>query len=140
MEKQKILDQIKGGLIVSCQALEHEPLYTKEGGIMPLMAKAAAQILLKEDGKVFAIWWLAVLLLGWCSFPLCQYLFSGFRDKGYLVAKIFGIASAGFLMWLGAATGIVPFTAGSCLGSVAVFAVICWGVWITLNKNYVEKG
>ena len=43
MEKQKILDQIKGGLIVSCQALEHEPLYTKEGGIMPLMAKAAAQ-------------------------------------------------------------------------------------------------
>jgi len=43
MEKQKILDQIKGGLIVSCQALEHEPLYMKEGGIMPLMAKAAAQ-------------------------------------------------------------------------------------------------
>lgn len=96
---------------------------------------AGAQILLKEDGKVFAIWWLAVLLLGWCSFPLCQYLFSGFRDKGYLVAKIFGIAGAGFLMWLGAATGIVPFTAGSCLGSVAVFAVICWGVWITFNKK-----
>lgn len=102
----------------------------KRKGILKLVILAVllagAQILLKEDGKVFAIWWLAVLLLGWCSFPLCQYLFSGFRDKGYLVAKIFGIASAGFLMWLGAATGIVPFTAGSCLGSVAVFAVICW--------------
>lgn len=111
----------------------------KRKGILKLVILAVllagAQILLKEDGKVFAIWWLAVLLLGWCSFPLCQYLFSGFRDKGYLVAKIFGIASAGFLMWLGAATGIVPFTAGSCLGSVAVFAVICWGVWITLNKK-----
>ena len=43
MDRQAIFDQIKGGLIVSCQALEHEPLYTKEGGIMPLMAKAAAQ-------------------------------------------------------------------------------------------------
>ena len=42
MDRQQIFNQIHGGLIVSCQALETEPLYRPEGGIMPLMAKAAA--------------------------------------------------------------------------------------------------
>ncbi|MEG0712295.1 MAG: N-acetylmannosamine-6-phosphate 2-epimerase [Niameybacter sp.] len=36
---ESILDQVKGGLIVSCQALEHEPLYSSH--IMARMAYAA---------------------------------------------------------------------------------------------------
>lgn len=41
MNKKEIIESLKGGLIVSCQALEGEELYTEEGKIMPKMAKAA---------------------------------------------------------------------------------------------------
>lgn len=41
MEKQKFFENIKGKLIVSCQALPGEPLYVEEKSVMYLMARAA---------------------------------------------------------------------------------------------------
>ncbi|MGL4740266.1 MAG: N-acetylmannosamine-6-phosphate 2-epimerase [Sarcina sp.] len=41
MKKEMILSKLKGNLIVSCQALDGEPLYIESDSIMYLMARAA---------------------------------------------------------------------------------------------------
>lgn len=43
MKKEEIFEQIKGKIIVSCQAVPGEPLYVEEKSIMYLMARAAKQ-------------------------------------------------------------------------------------------------
>ncbi|NCC43708.1 MAG: hypothetical protein EOM18_09030, partial [Clostridia bacterium] len=100
-----------------------------------------SQWLLGEDGSVFFKWWSIVLLLGICVFPLTGWLFAGFRDKGWLVSKVFGIAAAGFVTWFLVTCKLASFSVPVCMLSVICIAAGIWGIWIVKagkGKNWME--
>ena len=68
-------------------------------------------------------WWFSLEALGIVAFPLTFLLFGCLRDRGYSLAKIVGLVFVGYLLWLSGLLGLLPFTRGSVILLLAVFAV-----------------
>ncbi len=68
-------------------------------------------------------WWFSLEVVGFVAFPLTFLLFGGLRDRGYTLAKIVGLIFVGYVLWLGGLAGLLPFTRGSVILLLAVFAI-----------------
>ena len=74
-------------------------------------------------------WWLAAQLLGLAGLPLAGLLLRALPDRGYAHTKALGLLLTGYLAWLLAMFGLVPF--GPLSLTVAAMAVTGVGVWLT---------
>ena len=90
-----------------------------------------------------ALWYLASGLLGWLSLPLVHRIFGRLPDSGFGLTRPFGLLAAGYLLWLGANTGLVHNTWAGIVGVILLLGLASWwaqrGRWAELRGWLSQK-
>jgi YYY domain-containing protein len=72
----------------------------------------------------FIAWYLLVSLLGWLTFPLAYRLFPALADRGFSLARTFGMLVWGYIFWMAASLGLIQNNGGGLLLALGVLAVV----------------
>ena len=75
----------------------------------------------------FFSWYLLLTLLGWLTFPLAYYLFPALAERGYTLARAFGLLIWGHVFWLFASLGIAQNDLGDLLLGLLILG--CLSTW-----------
>lgn len=70
--------------------------------------------MIQSDIQAVIQWWLVLFLLGTAFLPLTVHLFERFFDKGYIFAKLIGLAVSSYAIFVFGVLHILPFTILSC--------------------------
>lgn len=98
----------------------------------------------------FLVWYLFALVIGWISFPLIFRLMPGLSDRGYTLARAFGLIVWGYLFWIMGSLHLVQNNLGGQSVAMLVFLVLVFwlGVyrrteplidWVKQNYAYMLK-
>lgn len=82
-----------------------------------------------------AFWWLIVEVIGLGAWPLAFVLFRNLRDRGYILAKSFGLIIVAYLVWLPASLRLLRNTLPTYL--LALFSLVLLSFYL-LRKRHVE--
>lgn len=79
------------------------------------------------------LWYLLITILGWMTFPLTYSLFTKLTDRGYTLARIFGLMLWGYVFWLSASLGIVK----NDVGGLSLYLIVAGGlgIWRLISHN-----
>jgi len=82
----------------------------------------------------FLSWYILITLLGWITFPLAYRLFPALADRGYTLARAFGLLVWGFVFWLFATLGLAQNDIGGLLLGLIILGGL--SVWIIVNRQW----
>jgi YYY domain-containing protein len=95
----------------------------------------------------FISWFILITLLGWLTFPLAYYLFPALADRGYTLARAFGLLVWAYIFWLFASLGIAQNDMGGLLlGLVILAGLSIWAFikcqseirdWLRQNRRLI---
>ncbi|HVZ80967.1 MAG TPA: DUF2298 domain-containing protein [bacterium] len=82
------------------------------------------------------IWYFAVALIGWITYPVAFVALRHFPDKGYAFSKVLGLLLVGYLYWL---VGYVAFNGATLFLSLTLVAVVSTFLLMTwIGRPFVE--
>jgi len=81
----------------------------------------------------FISWYLLITLLGWLTFPLAYCIFPALADRGYTLARAFGLLIWGYIFWLSASLGIAQNDIGGLLLGLVILGGL--SAWLFVNRK-----
>jgi uncharacterized membrane protein len=91
---------------------------------------------MSSDLGIVVAWWGTLFLVGTIAYPFTKCLFRDWFDRGYLFAKVVGMALVTYIVYLAAMFHILPFTRLS----VGASLVITFGIGLLLTyRNHTLR-
>ena len=81
----------------------------------------------------FFSWYILISLLGWVTLPLTYRLLPALADRGYTLARAFGLLLWGYIFWLFASLGIIQNDMGGLLLGVAI--IVGFSAWAFVDQK-----
>ena len=80
------------------------------------------------------VWYLFVFILGVLTYPIVRRVFPGLADKGYPLARIFGLLLLAYFSWLLGSVGVAYSRLTIALVFLAIVLVGAWQGWVQRDE------
>lgn len=92
-------------------------------------------VLSSNPGLAAIIWWLAVILLGWLTFPITFVVFNRLPDRGYPLARILSLLIISYFGWIAASLDLLPNTRRTLLIGVGLVLLLSSFIFIRKRRE-----
>jgi len=92
-------------------------------------------VLSEHPALAAAVWWLALILLGWVAFPLAFITLRGLPDRGYALARILSLLFVSYVAWLAASINWLPYTRSTLWLAILILGLVSLFIFLRQRQE-----